>query len=135
MYVTLKLHQAFLIQVFGEEQSLVNGVAVVSDYKFLLWDANPDWLKQVGVTCHSEAWVWISIWNVFHLCSERPGYTTVFRYWRRCPPHCGKTLWNNSLSLGLANPGFGAIFPSKNNGVCTLESRVGAEKISEDVNF
>lgn len=98
----------------------------------MLTQTGPD---RKGSCAHTEAWVWVSIWNVFHLCSERPGYTTVLKCQRRCPLHCGKTLENNGPSLGLANPGFGAIFPSKSNGVCTPESCIGAEKMSEDVNF
>lgn len=55
------------------------------------------------------------------------------RCWRKCPPHCGQILCiciNNSLSHGLADPGFSVLFPSKSNGVMC-----GMEKISSDVSI
>lgn len=54
------------------------------------------------------------------------------RCWRRGPPHCGQTLCiciNSGLSHRLANPGFGALFPSKTNGMCPPELCVAWRKL------
>ena len=67
-------------------------------------------------------------------CGVRNRAMQQNRCWRKCPPHRGQILCiyiNNSLSHGLADPGFSVLFPSESNGVCTPELCVAWRKLVE----
>lgn len=66
-----------------------------------------------------------------HLWSKKQGHATQQEL-EEASTHCGKILCiciNNSLSQGLADPGFGTLFPYKSNGMCTPELCVAWRKL------
>lgn len=72
-----------------------------------------------------------------HSWSKKPGYATAQEL-EEASTHYGKILCisiNNSLSHRLADPGFGALFPYKSNGVCTPELCVAWRKLVQTSAF